>query len=113
MQNISIVNTAYYVFVYRDRQLHDIKQICCRKDDAVPLATDTTFSLCDLRLTNTSYRNKRLLNESTGTSPVFLGPCILQKMKKHLADLHPTYVLEIQDWMISNFRCRHGISNIQ
>ena len=81
MRNISIVNTAYYVFVYTDKQLHDIKQICCRKDDAVPLAIDTTFNLCDLWLTDTSYRNKRLLNESTGTSPVFLGPCMFHFTK--------------------------------
>ena len=63
--------SAYYVFVYTDRQLHDIKQFCSRKDDTVPLAIDTTFNLCDLWLTDTSYGNKRLLNESTGTSPVF------------------------------------------
>ena len=48
IQNISIVKSAYYVFVYTDRQLHDIKQFCCRKDDAAPLAIDTTFNLCDL-----------------------------------------------------------------
>ena len=81
IRNISIVKSAYYVFVYTDRQLHDIKQFCCRKDDSVPLAIDTTFNLCDLRLTDTSYRNERLLNESTGTSPVFLGPCMFHFTK--------------------------------
>ena len=80
-RNISIVKSAYYVFVYTDRQLHDIKQFCCRKDDSVPLAIDTTFNSCDLRLTDTSYRNERLLNESTGTSPVFLGPCMFHFTK--------------------------------
>ena len=104
IQNISIVKSAYYVFVYTDRQLHDIKQFCCRKDDTVPLAIDTPFNSCDLWFTDTSYQNKRLLNESTKISPVFLGPCMfLQKTKKHLADLHRIYVLEIQDWMISKF----------
>ena len=81
IQNMSIVKSAYYVFVYTDRHLHDIKQFCCRKDDAVPLAFDTTFNLCDLWLTDTSYRNKRLLNESTGTSHVFLGPCMFHFTK--------------------------------
>ena len=55
IRNISIVKSAYYVFVYTDRQLHDIKRFCCRKDNAVPLAIDTTFNLCDLWLTDTSY----------------------------------------------------------
>ena len=81
IRNISIVKSAYSVFVYTDRQLHDIKQFCCRKNDAAPLAIDTTFNLCDLWLTDTSYRNKRLLNESTGTSPVFLGPCMFHFTK--------------------------------
>ena len=55
IRNISIVESAYYVFVYTDRQLHDIIQFCFRKDNTVPLAIDTTFNLCDLWLIDTSY----------------------------------------------------------
>ena len=50
-----MVKFAYYIFVYTDRQLHDIKQFCCRKDDTLPLAIVTTFNLSDLWLTDTSY----------------------------------------------------------
>ena len=55
IRNIPMVKFAYYVFVYTDRQLHDIKQFCCRKDDTLPLAIVTTFNLSDLWLTDTSY----------------------------------------------------------
>ena len=43
------------------------------------------FNLSDLWLTDTSYRNKRLLNESTGTSPVFLELCMFHFTKDEKA----------------------------
>jgi len=59
-----------------DSQLVDIEQFCCKKDDNVPLRIDTTFNVCELWLTDTFYRNKRIVLESSGNSPVFFGhPC--------------------------------------
>lgn len=69
------------MFLYSDRQLVDIEQFCCKKDDNVPLGVDTTFNLCELWLTDTSYRNKRLVRESSGAAPVFLGPCMFHFKK--------------------------------
>ena len=46
------------------------------------LAIDTTFNLCDLWLTDTSYKNKRILNEANGNNPVFFGPSMLHFTKE-------------------------------
>ena len=40
------------------------------------LCIDTTFNLCSSWVTDTSYKNLRLLNHD-GTFPIFLGPCIV------------------------------------
>ena len=52
---ISMTKTAYYAFLYSDRQLNDIEKFCCCNGISDPLAIDTTFDLCDLWLTDTSY----------------------------------------------------------
>lgn len=67
--------------MYSARQLNDIEKFCCYGTEPVPLAVDTTFNLCDLWLTDSSYKNKRLVNTLTGTSPVFFGPCMLHFTK--------------------------------
>ena len=56
---------------------------CC-KDPAAVLGIDITFGLCNLWVTDTSYRNKRLLNPKTGKHPVFLGPSRMRFTKEHL-----------------------------
>ena len=53
-----MVKSAYHVFVYTNRQLYDIKEFCCRKDDTVPLAADTTYNLYDLCLRDTYIETK-------------------------------------------------------
>ena len=50
-----MTKTAYYAFLYSDRQLNDIEKFCCCNGISDPLAIDTTFDLCDLWLTDTSY----------------------------------------------------------
>ena len=47
----------------------------------MPLAIDTTFILCDLQLTGTFDKNKRILNEANGNNPVFFGPSMLHFTK--------------------------------
>ena len=55
VRQISMKKTAYYAFLYSDRQLNDIEKFCCCNGISDPLAIDTTFDLCDLWLTDTSY----------------------------------------------------------
>ena len=60
---------------------------CC-KDPAAALGTDITFGLCNLWVTDTSYRNKWLLNPKTRKLPVFLGPRMMHFTKGHLVFSH-------------------------
>ena len=72
---------SYLVFLYTEKQLHDISQFCCGDNDVAVLGIDTTFNLCHLWVTDTSYRNKRLANRSTQKSPVNVGPTMLHFTK--------------------------------
>ena len=71
-----MTKTACYTFLYSDRQLKDIEKFCCCKSISDSLEIDTTFNLCDLWVTDTSYRKRRLVVDATGKSPVFFGPCM-------------------------------------
>ena len=46
-------------------------QFCCTDINATTLAVDTMFNLCDLWITDTTYRNKRLMNVETKISCIF------------------------------------------
>ena len=81
VRQISITQTAYYAFLYFDRQLNDIEKFCCCNGISGPLAIDTAFNLCDLWLTDMSYRNRRSVADTTGKSPVLFGPCMFHFKK--------------------------------
>ena len=48
VHQISMTKTAYYSFLYSDRQLNDIEKFHCCDGISDLLAIDTTFNLCDL-----------------------------------------------------------------
>ena len=48
VQTISAVKSAYFLFLYNDRQINDIKRFCCEDSNPSVLPIDTTFNLCDL-----------------------------------------------------------------
>ena len=62
------------MFLYNDKQINNIKRFCCEGSNPSVLPTDTTFNLCDLWITDTSYQNKRLINRESGKNPIFVGP---------------------------------------
>ena len=74
-----MTKTACYTFLYSDRQLKDIEKFCCCKSISDSLEIDTTFNLCDLWVTDTSYRKRRLVVDAAGKSPVFFWTFILFK----------------------------------
>ena len=71
---MTITGEHYLAFAYTEKQIQDIEKFCTTELEASVLAVDTTFNLCDMWITDTSYRNKRLLNPTTGKHPVFLSP---------------------------------------
>ena len=64
-------------------QFCNIKQFCCGVN-AFSFGVDMTFILCDKWLTDTCYRNKRVINSETRTHPIFpgVGPDKEPELKK-------------------------------
>ena len=81
IKEIGITKASYFAILYNNRQLTDIEQFCCEEKNPVPLGIDTTFNLTDLWLTDTSYRNLRIVKVRDAKHPVFLGPCMLHFTK--------------------------------
>ena len=77
LKTISASKPAYFAFLYQSRQINDITQFCCTDINATTLAVDTTFNLCDLWITDTTYRNKRLMNVETKISCIFATNYVL------------------------------------
>ena len=71
----------FFLFLATDQQLQDLETYCCRRDDAFILTVDTTFKLCDCWITDTSYRNPRLIEGRNDHHPVFLGPQLIHSRK--------------------------------
>ena len=80
IESIVIKENAYYFFVASQRQVEDIVQFCCQESGAAVLGVDTTFNLCNLWVTDSCYRNARIVN-ATGNHPVFLGPLMFHFTK--------------------------------
>ena len=78
---MTVTDQSYIAFEYTEKQLSDIEKFCCKSTEAGVFAVDTTFNLCDLWFTDTSYRNKRLVNTIDGGAPVHLGPIMLHFTK--------------------------------
>ena len=72
---------AYYIFLKTDRQINDMLKFCCTPHNSSVLGADTTYNLCDTWMTDTCYRNKRLINPKTKSHPVFLGPMLFHFTK--------------------------------
>ena len=81
IRSVVVYGDSYLVFLYTDKQLEDIEQFCCSDNDVSVLGIDTTFKLCDTWVTDTSYRNKRVLSTRSKKHPVHLGPVMLHFTK--------------------------------
>ncbi len=83
VRTVLVFRDAYIAFLYTDKQIDDIKRFCCDPTDnnTCVLGIDTTFKLCNMWVTDTSYRNKRLLSIRTKKNPVHLGPVMLHFTK--------------------------------
>ena len=77
LKTISASKPAYFAFLYQSRQINYISQFCCTDINATTLAVDTTFNLCDLWVTDITYRIKRLVNVETKKHPIVLRPIML------------------------------------
>ena len=78
---MTVTDQSYIAFAYTEKQLSDIEKFCCKSMEAEVFAVDTKFNLCDLWITDTLDRNKRLVNIIDGGIPVHLGPIMLHFTK--------------------------------
>ena len=81
LKTVTVTDQSYIPFAYTEKQVSDIEKFCCKSTEARVFAVDTTFNLCNLWITDTSYRNKRLVNIIDGKTPVHLGPIMLHFTK--------------------------------
>ena len=58
-KTVTVTGEHYLTFAYNEKQIQDIEKFCTTELEASVLAVDTTFNLCDMWITDTSYRNKR------------------------------------------------------
>lgn len=85
IKTVTVTAESYFAFAYTEKQVQDVEKFCTTELEASVLAVDTTYNLCDMWITDTSYRNKRLLNPATGKHPVFLGPIMIHFSKNDKA----------------------------
>ena len=81
VKTVTVTGESVIAFAYTKKQMIDIEQFCCQFHNASVLGVDTKFNLCDLWITDTAYRNKRILNAENGDNLVHLGPIMLHFTK--------------------------------
>ena len=83
VRTVVVSGDSYLAFLYTEKQLKDIELFCCDPNDnkSCVLGIDTTFKLCNMWITDTSYRNKLLLSSRTRKNPVHLGPVMMHFTK--------------------------------
>ena len=67
IKTVTITGEHYLVFAYAEKQIQDIEKFCTTELEASVVAVDTTLRV-DMWITNTLYKNKHLLNPTTGNT---------------------------------------------
>ena len=80
-----------FYFVVPKKQTNDISTFCCSGNDLSVLGIDTTYNLCDIRVTDSCYQNKRLISNTSGVHPVCLGLTLLHEDKEQ-ADVYAIFI---------------------
>ena len=75
VRTVLVSRDSYIAFLYTDKQLKDIELFCWHPNDnnSCVLGIDTTFTLYNMWITETSYLNKQL-SSRTRKNPAYLGP---------------------------------------
>ena len=94
LESIVIKKNCYFFFVVTEKQTNDISTICCSGNDVSVLRIDTAYNLCDMWVTDSCYWNERLISNTSGVHPVYLGPTLLHFTK--VMQTFTRFALEIQ-----------------
>lgn len=80
VHTITVKKKSFLFTLMTKEMVNDIKKFCC-SDNASVLGLDTTFNLCDMWVTDTCYRNQRLINPENDQHPIFPGPALFHFTK--------------------------------
>ena len=94
IESIVIKKNCYFCFVATKKQTNYISTFCCSGNDISVLEIDVTYNLCDIWVTDSCCRNKRLISNTSGVYPVYLGPTLLHFTKD--IQTFTQFALEIQ-----------------
>ena len=92
IESIVIKEKMYYLFMCSPRQIEDIVQLCCRETESSLLGIDTTFNLCNLWVTDSCYKNDRIVHNVTGNHPVFLDESTFTTFALEMIALDPEVI---------------------
>ena len=81
-KTIIVKKRCYFFYLSTEGQVEDVVKFCCTGQNTSVRAIDTTYNLCDMCVTDSCYRNKRLIGNDSGHHPVFLGPALFHFTKK-------------------------------
>ena len=81
VESLVFKQDSYNIFVSLSRVINDIEMFCSRDENVSVLAVDTTYNLCNLWATDTSYHNQRLVRANTRKHLVFLDPLLFHFTK--------------------------------
>ena len=72
--SIIVKKHCYLFYISTETQVEDVVKFCCTGQNASVLGIGTMYNLRDMWVTDSYYRNKRLIGNDSGHHPVFLGP---------------------------------------
>ena len=81
----------YYIFVSLLRVINHIEILCAKYENGLVLGVDTTYNLCNIWVTDTSYRNQKISKNKYQKASSVFGPfnfSILLKMSQYSHDLN-------------------------
>lgn len=104
VRTVMVTDNSYIDFAYTEKQINDVRSFCSKLSNYSVYGIHTAYNLCDMWITDTSYRNKRLLNSSSGKHSVFLGSVIIHFTKDENTFLR--FALEI---LASNSNCMESV----
>ena len=78
---LSSRTTVTSILLRPKKKTNDISTFCCSGNDISVIGIDATYNLCDMWVTDSCCRYKRLISNTSGMHPVYLGPTLLHFTK--------------------------------
>ena len=80
IKTVAVIYNGYIALAYTEKHSNDVGKFCCKATNSSSM--DTTFNLCDMWITDTSYKNLWLINADTGKNPAHSEPIMAHFTEK-------------------------------